>query len=107
MNAHAAHAAEYFWWTARSDISCHKVTKADLLASLNDEEDADYAFSLFDLDGDGYVVEEEVQSRFQHIYRCALACLGPLSALSGVSDRGAGSLTVAAEVAAALFVVNP
>ena len=71
LDEHAAHAAEYFWWTVRQDLSERKLTRADLNAVLRDSEDADYAFSLFDLDGDGYVVEEEVQSRFQKIYRCA------------------------------------
>lgn len=72
MDTHAAYAAEYFWWIVRRNVQSQKVLKEDLLDRLNgDEQDASYAFSLFDLDGDGYVVEEEVQSRFQKIYRYA------------------------------------
>lgn len=69
LDEHAAHAAEYFWWTVRQDLSEGKLVRADMKAVLKDDEDADYAFGLFDLDGDGYVVEAEVQSRFQKIYR--------------------------------------
>ena len=40
-------------------------------AKLNNEADATFAFELFDVDGDGYVLEEEVHARFKQIYRCA------------------------------------
>lgn len=70
LDTHAAHAAEYFWWMGRSNITSHKLTMEDMRACLSDDEDARFAFSLFDLDGDGYVVEEEVQGRFQKMYRC-------------------------------------
>jgi hypothetical protein len=69
LDEHASHAAEYCWLTVREDVTSTRMHKDDLLAVLNDENDADFAFSLFDLDGDGFVVEREVHARFQHIYR--------------------------------------
>jgi hypothetical protein len=71
LDEHALHAAEYFWWTVRQDLSQNRVFKEDLAAILRDGEDTEQAFGLFDLDGDGYVVEQEVQNRFQKIYRCS------------------------------------
>ena len=50
--------------------------QADFEAILHEEEDADFAYKLFDGDGDGFVVESEVHDRFEEIYRC----LCPLSA---------------------------
>ena len=78
---HAAHAAEYFWWAARPDIGSHKVTERDMAAVMGDARDGKRAFDLFDIDGDGYVVEEEVHARFQQIYRCASAFLPSLPLL--------------------------
>lgn len=64
----------YFWWVVRTDVDRQKLLMEDLLPPLgNNEEDAAYAFGLFDLDNDGYVVEAEVHSRFQKMYRCASA----------------------------------
>ena len=55
----------------RTDVDRQKLLMEDLLPPLgNNEEDAEYAFGLFDLDNDGYVVEAEVHSRFQKMYRC-------------------------------------
>ena len=77
LDTHAAHAAEYFWWTVRTDAHRQKLLMDDLLPRLNnDDEMAEFAFGLFDLDGDGFVVETEVQSRFQKMYRCE-AVVGP------------------------------
>jgi hypothetical protein len=70
LDTHAAHAAEYFWWTCRNDISSNVLHKSCLRDRLSNDQEADFAFGMFDLDGDGYVVEEEVQARFQTIYRC-------------------------------------
>jgi hypothetical protein len=100
MDTHAAYAAEYFWWVVRKNIQSQKLLKADLLDRLNgDEQGASYAFSLFDLDGDGYVVEEEVQARFQKIYRSAtcrallLTALLEFCLLANVGGCGVGSWT--------------
>lgn len=109
LDTHAAHAAEYFWWTCRQNVNnvmllkrslqvralaqvpalgCHfQPARAHLCtnwvrhegtsalkrvqAKLHNEDDATFAFELFDVDGDGYVLEEEVHTRFKHIYRCA------------------------------------
>jgi hypothetical protein len=72
LDEHAAHAAEYFWWTVRKNLDGITVCKSDLMAVLKNSNDADFAFGLFDLDGDGYVIQEEVHARFQKIYRFAL-----------------------------------
>ena len=70
LDTHAAHGAEYAWWVLRGDVNRQKLLMEDLLPLLgNDLEDAEYAFGLFDLDGDGYVVEAEVHSRLQKMYR--------------------------------------
>jgi hypothetical protein len=81
LDEHALHAAEYFWWTVRQNLSLNKLYKEDLGAILHDDNDIEYAFGLFDLDGDGYVVEQEVQNRFQKIYRCS-AWVFPLYSLA-------------------------
>ena len=70
----------------RQNLNCGKLFRDDLDCILRNEDDADYAFSLFDLDGDGYVVEEEVHSRFQKIYRCVPQTKADCSCRSG---RGA------------------
>lgn len=44
--------------------------QADFEAILADKEDAKFAYELFDLDGDGFVLETEVHERFEEIYRC-------------------------------------
>eukprot|EP00892_Ulva_mutabilis_P010917 jgi/Ulvmu1/8198/UM041_0007.1 len=69
LDEHASHAAEYCWLTARRDLTRERLFREDFEALLTDKPDADFTFSLFDLDGDGYVTEPEVHSRFQHIYR--------------------------------------
>lgn len=71
LEEHAAHAAEYFWWTVRQNLDVHKVFKNDLMSVLKNANEADFAFGLFDLDRDGYVVQEEVHARFQKIYKYA------------------------------------
>ena len=73
LDTHAAHAAEYFWWTGRRNVQNTMLLKRSLRDKLDSDEEADFAFKLFDVDGDGWVLEDEVQSRFQQIYRCALA----------------------------------
>jgi hypothetical protein len=73
LDTHSAHAAEYFWWTCRGDIDSKVLLKSSLRDRLSSDSEADFAFGLFDLDGDGYVVEKEVHARFQKIYRCGLS----------------------------------
>lgn len=53
LDEHASHAAEYCWLTARSDLSSERLFKGDFEALLPDAQDAEFTFSLFDLDGDG------------------------------------------------------
>lgn len=53
LDEHASHAAEYCWLTARSDLSSERLFKKDFEALLPDAQDAEFTFSLFDLDGDG------------------------------------------------------
>ena len=55
----------------RRNLDEPKLHASDVIAMLDDEEQGRFAFHLFDADGDGYVVEEEVHARFQKIYRCA------------------------------------
>ena len=56
----------------REDCSRDYLCQDDLLNKLpSDQKGAKFAYSLFDLDGDGYVTEPEVQGRFHKIYRCA------------------------------------
>jgi hypothetical protein len=71
LEQHATCAAEYVWLTVRRDLAVDKLFKDDLLAVLNQPDDAEFAFRLFDVDGDGYVTEPEVHSRFQVMYRCS------------------------------------
>jgi hypothetical protein len=70
LDTHAAYAAEYFWWTCRKDVNNKVVLKSSLRDRLSNDQEADFAFGLFDLDGDGYVVEEEVHARIRNLYRC-------------------------------------
>ena len=53
LDEHASHAAEYCWLTARRDLTRERLFKEDFEALLSDKEDAEFTFSLFDLDGDG------------------------------------------------------
>jgi hypothetical protein len=69
LDTHAAHAAEFFWWTCRNNVDSKVLLKSSLRDHLSNDQEADFAFGMFDLDGDGYVVEEEVQARFRNIYR--------------------------------------
>lgn len=71
LDEHATCAAEYCWLTVRKDLGRDTLLKEDLAAVLPDEEDVDVAFHLFDYDGDGYVTEPEVHSRFRFMYRCS------------------------------------
>ena len=50
--------------------SCSRSASVEWLA-VQDDQAGDFAFSLFDLDGDGYIVEQEVHERFARIYWCA------------------------------------
>ena len=79
LDTHAAHAAEYLWWTARRDVASRKLLLASVRARLDSDEEADFAFGLFDLDGDGFVVEDEVHSRVRQMYRCAAPGFRPTS----------------------------
>jgi hypothetical protein len=73
LDEHATCAAEFCWLTVApaAGISSERLYKEDLAVMLQNEQEADFAFSLFDLDGDGYVTEPEVHSRIQAMYRCA------------------------------------
>ena len=72
VDEHAMRAAEYFWWTSRDDVTSPKLVKEDLEPYLGSEEEVDYMFNLFDHNGDGFVVFEEVEQQFINLYRCAL-----------------------------------
>ena len=54
----------------------------DFHAILEDQEDTEFAYKLFDNDGDGFVVESEVHDRFEQIYRCAACCWAVLCCAS-------------------------
>jgi hypothetical protein len=56
LDEHAAHAAEYLWCTCRQDVTSPKLVLMDLQRVLHSDTDAEVAFSLFELDGDGFVV---------------------------------------------------
>lgn len=71
LDEHATCAAEYCWLTVRNDLGRDTMLKEDLAALLSGPEETEIAFGLFDLDGDSYVTEPEVHSRFQSMYRCA------------------------------------
>ena len=73
LDEHATCAAEFCWLTVApaADISSERMFKADLAVLLKNDQEAELAFSLFDLDGDGYVTEPEVHSRIQTMYRSA------------------------------------
>lgn len=73
LDEHATCAAEFCWLTVApaADISSERMFKADLAVLLQNDQEAEFAFSLFDLDGDGYVTEPEVHSRIQSMYRSA------------------------------------
>lgn len=84
----------YFWWVVRQDCRRQKVVREDMLVALEgNTANADFAFGLFDLNGDGFVLEGEVHARLQKIYRCvhsrlrsgiAVACLhGQLHVCTG------------------------
>jgi hypothetical protein len=82
LDEHAAHAAEFLWCTCRDDVSSNKLVLRDFQTTLQNEKDAEFAFSLFDLDKDGFVVEAEVHERCKDVYRCAplvsgLLCIAP------------------------------
>jgi hypothetical protein len=66
----ALRAAEYFWWMARQDVSAIALTRDDLAAFLDSDDDVDFVFRLFDENGDCFVLVEEVQQRFKLMYRC-------------------------------------
>lgn len=72
LDEHATCAAEFCWLTVApaADISSDRMYKADLAVLLKNDAETEFAFSLFDLDGDGYVTEPEVHSRIQGMYRC-------------------------------------
>ena len=58
----------------RDDCEREKVMFDDITSKLGDNrDDAKFAFGLFDLDGDGYVIQPEVQGRFHKIYMCVSA----------------------------------
>jgi hypothetical protein len=72
LEEHASCAAEFFWLTVASrEDGCDRMFKEDLAMLLQNDQEADFAFGLFDLDGDGYVTEPEVHSRIQAMYGCA------------------------------------
>lgn len=75
LDTHAAHAAEYLWWTARRDVAAPKLLRESVRVRLASDAEADFAFGLFDLDGDGFVVEDEVHCRLRQMYRCAAPSL--------------------------------
>ena len=70
LDMHAHNAAEFLWCTV-GDPTHPKLAESDFEASLDSEEDAQFAFQLFDVNGDGFVVESEVHARFEAIYRFA------------------------------------
>ena len=73
VDEHAHRAAEFLWWTVRQDVSALAMTRDDLAAVLGGgEADAENLFRLFDVNGDQFVLIEEVQQRFTQMYRCAL-----------------------------------
>ena len=74
VDEHAKRAAEYFWWTSREDPASVKLVKEDLQPYLGSEAEVEYMFQLFDQNGDGFVVFEEVQQQFVNLYRCAPLC---------------------------------
>ena len=53
LDEHSSHAAEFCWLTGRHDLSRDRLFKEDFEELLPDKEDAEFTFSLFDLDGDG------------------------------------------------------
>lgn len=71
LDEHATCAAEYCWLTVRKDLSRDTILKDDLETLLASQDEIELAFGLFDMDGDGYVTEPEVHSRFQSMYRFA------------------------------------
>lgn len=71
VDEHARRAAEFLWWTARQDVTALAMTRDDLATVLGNEADVDYLFRLFDVNGDQFVLIEEVQQRFTQMYRYA------------------------------------
>lgn len=69
LDEHATCAAEYCWLTVRKDVSSDEMLKKDLAIMFPSDEETDLAYSLFDIDGDGFVTEPEVHSVFHHMYR--------------------------------------
>lgn len=65
-----AHNAAEFLWRTLGDPAHPKLVRADFEEVLESPEDANFAFEMFDVDGDGFVVEGEVHERFEAIYRC-------------------------------------
>lgn len=68
LDMHAHNAAEFLWCTV-GDPASPKLTESDFEAVLDSSEDAQFAFQLFDVNGDGFVVESEVHERFEAVYR--------------------------------------
>ena len=80
LDEHATCAAEYCWLTVRKDVMSDEMSKRDLAPMFTTDEETDITYSLFDVDGDGYVTEPEVHSVFKVMYRCAPPCVkGPAS----------------------------
>ena len=84
LDEHAAHAAEYFWWTVRQNLSDGKLFRDDLEGILNDQGQADHAFALFDLDG-------APMDTFAHLRRPRAAPNRALLCRRRVCDRGGGA----------------
>ena len=60
----------------REDVDRQDVRFDDIASKLDEHDAAKFAFGLFDLDGDGYVIEPEVQGRFHKIYMCVRMTCG-------------------------------
>ena len=73
LDKYAHNAAEFLWCTV-GDPSHPNLVRADFEEVLESPEDAEFAFQLFDVDRDGFVVEGEVHERFEAIYRCVCMC---------------------------------
>ena len=69
LDKYAHNAAEFLWCTVGDPVH-PKLVWADFEEVLESPEDANFAFEMFDVDGDGFVVEAEVHERFEAIYRC-------------------------------------
>lgn len=74
LDKYAHNAAEFLWCTV-GDPAHPKLVEADFEDALESREDSHFAFQLFDVDGDGFVMESEVHQRFEAIYRCCNAVL--------------------------------